>query len=178
MCTIRCFQAFGYYYLRNWDLDQRDLVAPGSSLCLLAVSFPCLWNYSRFAHGCKSGCLCTAGQAVPTHPQRWIIPVPRSQQIKGNFFLNYFFQVQSKKREKINSWPQKSQDFPSFPSLPAGSKQWGSLQNWASHGEIPVVLDIQGVWPCQKKVRCPGTALSVHVAPRAGLASSAKAARS
>lgn len=51
------------------------------------------------------------------------------------------------------------------------SKQRGFPAEQAAlnfHGEIPVILDIQGVWPCQEKVRCPGTTLSVHVAPVAG----------
>lgn len=34
----------------------------------------CLQGYTRFARGCKSGCLCTVGQAVPTCTERCMFP--------------------------------------------------------------------------------------------------------
>lgn len=141
--------------MRNWDLDQRDLVAPGSSLCLLAVSFPCLWNYSRFAQGCKSGCLCTAGQAVPTHPQRWIVPVPRNQQIKGIFLKLFFPAAIKEKREDKQLISEKSGLLKfSQPScrikamgIPAELGQlWGNSSCFGHSGSVVLPGRIQMSW--------------------------------
>lgn len=97
---------------------------------------------------------------------QWVRLSPQAQRcmFPGTNTLKFFLcllQVQTRRREKVSRWPQSSQLFQSFrddwePSFMTNvSKQRGLLQNghrYISRGEIPVILDIRGAWPCQEEV--------------------------